>query len=96
MLGILFLADSRPKVVRSLKKHIWYGHTHRPGEWFSNYSMEQVDKGKCTRFEILSIDTDSMVVCTCNLRIPEAEAGRYVFKTSLNYKIRSPHSRLGV
>lgn len=29
MLGILFLADSRPKVVRSLKKHIWYGHTHR-------------------------------------------------------------------
>lgn len=45
-------------------------------------------RGYAPRSEMLSKDTVSMIVCTCNLRTPEAEAGGFVFETSLNYKMR--------
>lgn len=80
MLGIFLLTDPRPKVVGPSKRHTWSGHTHRPGGWFSHYSVGQGGKGGrgyAPRTEMLSKDAVSMIVCTCNLRTPETEAGGF-------------------
>lgn len=77
MLGIFLLTDPSPKVVGPSKRHIWNGHTHRHGGWFSPIVWGKGARGYAPRSEMLSKDTVSMTVRTCNLRTPEAEAGGF-------------------
>lgn len=68
----------KPQSCRSLKKtHLEWPYAQAWGMVLNTIVWGKGARGYAPRSEMLSKDTVSMIVCTCNLRTPEAEAGGF-------------------